>query len=192
MDKSVDPLEAFRVVRDNLRAENKARRHAEPPPNGKAKDEARPPSTVVGAGSFMRSHVPISYTLGGILPSGYLYGLTAKQGSGKTAWKIAATIAVAMNRPDVIGCDVEPGRVAYVSIENPTDFKMKLAVNCYVHNISIDEIESRVAIIDGRDTPEQIYEGLKLDAKENGPFQTRLLRYIPGRVRSSPRRCLQR
>ena len=37
----------------------------------------------------MRSYVPISYTLGGILPSGYLYGLTGKQGSGKTALKIA-------------------------------------------------------------------------------------------------------
>jgi RecA-family ATPase len=110
-------------------------------------------------------------TLGGVLPSGYLYGLTAKQGSGKTALKIGATIAVSMNRPDVIGCDVEPGRVAYVSIENPTDFKMKLAANCFAHNVSCDEIEPRVAIIDGRDTPEQIFAGLKLDAEENGPFQ---------------------
>jgi hypothetical protein len=61
--------------------------------------------------------------------------------------------------------------VAYVSIENPTDFKMKLAVNCYAHNVSYDEIEPRVAIIDGRDTPEQIFEGLKLDAEANGDFQ---------------------
>jgi hypothetical protein len=158
----------------------------EPPTNGEAKDEAppphpgedsnarapqKPPSRVIGAGTFMRSYAPISYTLGGILPSGYLYGLTAKQGSGKTALKSCATIAVAMNRPDVIGCDVEPGRVAYVTIENPTDFKMKLAANCFAHNVSYDEIEPRVAIIDGRDTPEQIYEGLKLDAEENGPFQ---------------------
>jgi AAA domain len=144
----------------------------EPRRNGPdARAPEKSPSRVIGAGTFMRSYAPISYTLGGILPSGYLYGLTAKQGSGKTAWKIAATIAVAMNRPDVIGCDVEPGRVAYVSIENPTDFKMKIAVNCYAHNVSYDEIEPRVAIIDGRDTPEQVIEGLKLDAEENGPFQ---------------------
>jgi AAA domain len=144
---------------------------AEARPNADAREPKKPPSRVIGAKTFMRSYVPISYTLGGILPSGYLYGLTAKQGSGKTAWKIAATIAVAMNRPDVIGCDVETGRVAYVSIENPTDFKMKLAVNCYAHNVSYDEIEPRVAIIDGRDTPEQVIEGLKLDAEETGPFQ---------------------
>jgi hypothetical protein len=117
----------------------------------------------------LRSYVAISYTLGGILPSGYLYGLTAKQGSGKTALMIAAALAVALGRED--GCKVEQGRVAYVTIENPIDFKMKLAVNCYVHNISYDEVETRIAIIDGRDTPEQIYDGLKLDADINGDFQ---------------------
>jgi len=139
---------------------------------GNGKDEMRrPPSVVQGAGSFMRSYQAISYTINGMLPSGYLYGLTGRQGTGKTALKQAATIAVAMNRPDVIGCDVEPGRVAYVTIENPIDFKMKLAVNCFFHNISHDEIEPRVAIIDGRDTPEQIFNGLKLDAEANGPFQ---------------------
>jgi hypothetical protein len=152
---------------------------AEPSPNGQAKDEAppngqtasKPSSRVIGAGTFMRTYTPISYTLDCVLPSGYLYGLTAKQGSGKTAFKIAATIAVAMNRPDVIGCEVESGRVAYVTIENPTDFKMKLSVNCFFHNILYDEIDPRVAIIDGRDTPEQIYEGLRLDAEANGDFQ---------------------
>jgi hypothetical protein len=119
----------------------------------------------------MRSYVPISYTLGGILPSGYLYGLTAKQGSGKTALMIAAALAVAFGREDILGCAVERGRVAYVTIENPVDFKMKLAVNCFVHNISYDEAETRIGIIDGRDTPEQIYDGLRLDALANGDFQ---------------------
>jgi hypothetical protein len=136
-----------------------------------ARAPRKPPSRVIGAGTFMRSYAPISYTLGGVLPSGYLYGLTAKQGSGKTALKIAATLAVAMNRRDILGLDVESGRVAYVTIENPTDFKMKLAVNCFFHNFSYDEIETRIAIIDGRDTPEQIYKGLRLDAEANGDLQ---------------------
>jgi uncharacterized membrane protein len=133
--------------------------------------EQKAPSRVIGAGTFMRSYVAISYTLGGILPSGYLYGLTAKQGSGKTALMIAAALAVAFGRDDILGCAVERGRVAYVTIENPVDFKMKLAVNCFVHNISYDEIESRVAVIDGRDTPEQIFDGLRLDAEATGDFQ---------------------
>jgi hypothetical protein len=148
-----------------------------PPPAGRrAKDEARQgeqksPSRVIGAGTFMRSYTPISYTIDGVLPSGCLYGLTAKPGTGKTAGMIAATLAVETGREDILGCAVERGRVAYVTIENPVDFKMKLAVNCYFHNISFDEIEPRVAIIDGRDTPEQIYEGLRLDAEAHGDFQ---------------------
>jgi hypothetical protein len=131
----------------------------------------KPPSIVIGARTFMRSYAPISYTIDGILPSGFLYGITAKPGTGKTAWKIAATLAVGMDRRDILGLDVESGRVAYVTIENPIDFKMKLAANCFAHNITYDEIEPRVAIIDGRDAPEQIYEGLKLDAEANGVFQ---------------------
>jgi hypothetical protein len=141
-------------------------------PNGEAKDGApKPPSRVIGAGTFMRSYAPISYTIDGVLPSGCLYGLTAKPGTGKTAGMIAATLAVETGREDILGCAVEMGRVAYVTIENPVDFKMKLAVNCHFHNISFDQIEPRVAIIDGRDTPEQIYEGLRLDAEAHGAFQ---------------------
>jgi hypothetical protein len=138
--------------------------------NGEAK--ALPPSRVIGAGTFMRSYEAISYTIDGVLPSGCLYGLTAKPGTGKTAWMITATLAVETGREDILGCGVERGRVAYVTIENPVDFKMKLAVNCYLHNISYDEIEPRVAIIDGRDTPEQIYEGLKLDLKRMAIFNS--------------------
>ncbi|HXN88835.1 MAG TPA: AAA family ATPase [Methylocella sp.] len=137
----------------------------------KGKAPPKPPSRVIGAGSFMRSYEPISYTIDGVLPSGCLYGLTAKPGTGKTAGMIAATLAVETGREDILGCAVECGRVAYVTIENPVDFKMKLAVNCYFHKISFDQIESRVAIIDGRDTPEQIYEGLRLDADAHGDFQ---------------------
>ena len=144
--------------------------HREQGPPAK-RDQKKPPSRVIGAGSFMRSYEPISYTLNGILPSGYLYGITAKQGSGKTAFMIAAALAVAFGREDIIACAVERGRVAYVTIENPVDFKMKLAVNCFVHNVSYDEAETRIAIIDGRDTPEQIFDGLRLDAEVNGGFQ---------------------
>jgi DNA-binding transcriptional ArsR family regulator len=133
--------------------------------------EPGPPSIVKGAGTFMRSYESISYTLDGILPSGYLYGLTAKQGSGKTAFMIAAALAVALGREDILACPVERGRVAYVTIENPVDFKMKFAVNCFFHGVSYDAIEPHVAIVDGRDTPEQIFDGLKLDAEANGPFQ---------------------
>jgi AAA domain len=155
----------------------------DPPPKGngrrepfikdkpKADDKPLPPSIVCGAGTFMSTYTPISYTVEGMLPSGFFYALTAKTGAGKTASAQAVTFAVTMNRPNIIGAEVAPGRVAYVTFENPTDFKMKLAAGCYVHGISWDEIEPRLAVIEGRDTPEQILEGLKLDAEANGSFQ---------------------
>jgi hypothetical protein len=41
---------------------------------GNGKDESpKPPSVVVGAGSFMRTYAPISYTVEGLLPSGFMY-----------------------------------------------------------------------------------------------------------------------
>ena len=137
----------------------------------KADDKPLPPSRVTGAGAFMRTYMPISYTVEGLLPSGFFYAMTARTGAGKTAFAQAVTFAVTMNRPAIIGAEVAPGRVAYVTFENPTDFKMKLAVGCYVHGISWDEIEPRLAVIEGRDTPEQILAGLKLDAEANGSFQ---------------------
>jgi hypothetical protein len=149
--------------------------HREPfkgkPRDKSADDKPLPPSRVIGAGTFMKTYTPISYTVEGLLPSGFFYALTAVTGAGKTALAQAVTFAVTMNRPNIIGAEVAPGRVAYVTLENPTDFKMKLAVGCHVHGISWDEIEPRLAVIEGRDTPEQILEGLKLDAEANGSFQ---------------------
>jgi AAA domain len=145
-------------------------------PNGHAqprqqKAKTLPPSRVTSAAAFMKTYTPISYTVDGLLPSGFMYAQTARTGAGKTAFAQAVTFAVTMNRPDIIGAEVAPGRVAYVTLENALDFKMKLAVGCYVHGISWDEIDPRLAVIEGRDTPEQILEGLKLDAEANGSFQ---------------------
>jgi hypothetical protein len=115
--------------------------------------------------------VPISYTVEGLLPSGFIYTLTARTGAGKTALAISLALAVSMDRQDIIGMEVTPGRVAYVTFENPTDFKMKLSVNCFFYNIDFAKLENGLAVIDGRGTPEQVYEALLLDAKANGQFQ---------------------
>jgi hypothetical protein len=79
--------------------------HREPfkgkPRDKSADDKPLPPSRVIGAGTFMRSYEAISYTIDGVLPSGCLYGLTAKPGTGKTAGMIAATLAVACLWPSI-------------------------------------------------------------------------------------------
>lgn len=126
---------------------------------------------VTDAATFMRTYVPISYTFDGVLPSGFMYGLTGRRGDGKTAWAIAGTLAVVAGDETILGYIVRRGRVAYIVMENPVDFKMKLAANCYLHNLSYDDVAPMIAIIDGGEPPEAIIEGLRLDAEKNGPFQ---------------------
>ena len=106
------------------------------------------------------------------MPSGFLYGLTGRRGDGKTAWLIMATAATIKGDGEkTLGFPVRKGHVAYVAKENPDDFRMKLAVNCYLHNIDCDTLDAHLLVLDGRkDSPEQICARLQLDAGINGEF----------------------
>jgi hypothetical protein len=122
-------------------------------------------------GDFLRSYKPLSYVIDGVLPSGYLYGTTAKPGGGKTAFLIITTLAVITGDEMILGFAVRKGRVAYIAKENPDDIKMKIAVNCYLHNVDWDTLDASLFVFDGRDeTPEAIIAALKADAEANGEF----------------------
>jgi AAA domain len=122
-------------------------------------------------GDFLRSYIPLSYVIDGVLPSGYLYGITAKPGGGKTAFLITAMLAVITGRTSVLGFAVRKGRVAYIAKENPFDIKMKIAVNCYRHNVDWETLDASLFVFDGRDEmPEAIAAALKADAEANGEF----------------------
>jgi hypothetical protein len=127
--------------------------------------EQQPEPNAVGkdAATFMRSYVPIRYIVDGMLPSGSLCGLTGRTGHGKTAFAIMLSLAIAMGREDILGRKVRQGRVAYICMENPEDFKMKLAANCYLHGIPYDEIGPMMSIFDDQHSPESIMEGLKAE-----------------------------
>jgi hypothetical protein len=126
----------------------------------------------IGGGDFLAAYEPISYTIEGMLPSGYLYGLTARRGGGKTAWMTTTSLAVMTGRSLILGREVERGRVAYITKENPDDFRMKLAANCFLHGIDHAFANEWLLVLDGRsDTPESIVERLKINAEEYGPFQ---------------------
>jgi hypothetical protein len=75
-------------------------------PNGQApprqqKAKTLPPSRVTSAAAFMRTYTPISYTVEGLLPSGFMYALTARTGAGKTAFAQVMTFSVSINRPAI-------------------------------------------------------------------------------------------
>lgn len=142
--------------------------------NGHAAPAQEPPSfvrKVKKAGDFIAEYYPISYTIDGVLPSAMMYGLTGKRGTGKTAIMLTTALALIMGRSDILGPDVEKGRVAYIALENPTDIRMKLAVNAFVHCATTDILNDGMVVIDGRLPPEEIFQQLKVVAEEDGPFQ---------------------
>jgi len=135
-------------------------------------DHIKPFLKKVKRGSdFLSEYRPIRYTIDGVLPSGSLYALTGKRGTGKTAFLIAVTMAIITGRGDLIGFPVEAGRVAYVALENPTDIRMKMSANAFVAYVDRELLNDRLAVIDGRMPLPEITEQLTVDIEENGEFQ---------------------
>ena len=75
---------------------------------------------------FIAEHVPLNYVLDLIIDAGGLYTLTAKTGAGKTAFLILLALAIAFERRDLFRNTIEPGRVAYLTCENPRNLRMRL------------------------------------------------------------------
>ncbi len=111
--------------------------------------------------AFCAEYVPLAYVLEGIVRTSSLYGLTGKTSAGKTSFLVAAALAVATGRDDILGIDVTKGRVAYVACENPDDVRMRLMIGAFTLNIDLNEIIDRVLILDRQHTPEDIVDELK-------------------------------
>jgi AAA domain len=73
---------------------------------------------------FIADFEPIAYALDGVMRSGSLYTLTARTGTGKTAFNVILALAVVTGEGKrLLGRDVEQGRVLYVALENPDDVR---------------------------------------------------------------------
>jgi AAA domain len=62
---------------------------------------------------------PSRFIVDEIIESGSLQTLTAMTGHGKTEWCINLALAVAFDQQNLIGREVTPGRVLYMTAENP-------------------------------------------------------------------------
>jgi hypothetical protein len=130
----------------------------------------RPVIALKTAATFVGEYEPIAYLIDRIVASSKLYTLTARTGSGKTGFNVVAALAVAANRPEMLGRKVERGRVAYIACENAEDARMRLAVTAFAYGIDLDALGSRMIVHDDREKPERIVHALRLDAAKNGPF----------------------
>lgn len=121
-------------------------------------------------GQFISEYAPLAYAIEPIARTGSLYTLTAKTGAGKTAWMISASMAVATGRGDILNLEVEQGRVAFLTFENPDDVRMRLMIAAYLFNIDIQDIDSRLMILDARVKPEAVLIDLR-EASVGGNFR---------------------
>ncbi len=116
---------------------------------------------------FLAEYEPLEYALEPIVRTGSLYTLTAKTGAGKTAWLISVALAVTTGRRDILGLEVEQGRVALLTFENPDDVRMRLKVSSWFLNIDVRSILDRLLIIDVKLKPEEALAELEVAAREN-------------------------
>ncbi|MBK1793542.1 AAA family ATPase [Devosia sp. WQ 349] len=79
---------------------------------------------LIHSGEMVRRFTPPDYAFDGIIQAGFLYGLTASTGTGKTAILLALAALKARGLP-LGDRDVPQGRVVYFAGENPDDVTMR-------------------------------------------------------------------
>lgn len=127
--------------------------------------EKRQPNLIVSSKTFTADFQPPDYLIDGILQRRYLYSLTAKTGSGKTAIALAIAAHVAEGRP--LGrLRIGQGRVLYFAGENPDDLRARWIGMSEV--MKFDRDKSNVSFIAGVIPIEERMEIIEAEVRELG------------------------
>lgn len=91
-----------------------------------ARDQSAP--LILRLPEFLQQFTPPDYLIDKLLLRGFLYSLTGMTGAGKTAVALLMAVLVSMREEgQKLGpYEVKPGRVLYITRENPTDVRMRL------------------------------------------------------------------
>ncbi|WOJ89895.1 AAA family ATPase [Methylocapsa polymorpha] len=116
---------------------------------------------------FCQEYVALAYAVEPVVRASSLYTLTARTGHGKTAFLVAATLAIATGRPDILGLEVTQGRVAFLTFENPDDVRMRFMIAAYALNIDLEP----------EDGTGDVPAGIVADTKGLTPQRARLARF---------------
>jgi hypothetical protein len=82
---------------------------------------------------------------------------------------MTAALAVATGRANILGLDVERGRVVYLAIENPDDTVSRFAIAQSFYRIPDAALRDRLFIITAKATPESVFAALEKLAR-SGEF----------------------
>ena len=116
---------------------------------------------------FIEGFIPPDYVLDGILQRRFIYSLTGRTGSGKTAIVLLIAASVALGRS--IGAhEVQKGRVLYFAGENPDDIRMRWIA--MAQHMDFDDKEIEVCFIPGTFKISELAAQVALEAKTAGPF----------------------
>ena len=135
----------------------------EPKTNGHAKPAPAP--MLQPSRRFVADFRPPSYLIDGILQRRFLYSLTGKTGSGKTALTLYIAACVALGR-SIGGIEVERGRVVYFAGENPDDARMRWIAMSEQMQFDADTIE--VYFIPGRFSISQLRDRILAEVEVIG------------------------
>jgi hypothetical protein len=114
---------------------------------------------------FTEAYVPPDYLIDGFLQRRYVYGLTARTGTGKTAIALYLAALVALGRP-LGDREVEQGRVLIFAGENPDDVRARwIAMS---QNMDFDDKTIDVHFIPGRFKVSELIERIRTEVQVLG------------------------
>jgi hypothetical protein len=98
---------------------------------------------------FVAGFVPPDYFLEGVLQRGFIYSMTGRTGSGKTAIALLISALSAWGR-DLNERELEWGRILYLAGENPDDIRMRWIAMSDHMKFNVEDIEVNFIIGRGR------------------------------------------
>ncbi|MBR0778543.1 AAA family ATPase [Bradyrhizobium diazoefficiens] len=121
---------------------------------------------ILSSAEFTANFVPPDYVVVGILQRRFIYALTGRSGSGKTATLLRVAAHVALRQP-LLDREVEQGRVLYLAGENPDDVRMRWIALAQQMGFEHDAID--VHFIDSAFKISAMIDGVRKEIERIGP-----------------------
>lgn len=119
--------------------------------------------------TFVRGFVPPDYLIDGLIQRRFLYALTGRTGSGKSAVMLLLSILIGGIGARRIGIhEIERGRVLYLAGENPDDIRIRVVAMSEVMDFDPRQVD--VHFIASVISLEDNLERLRKEAEKNGPY----------------------